>query len=65
LVIGISEAYAIARASKDNRQVGVDKEFGGTTEDFVRKNEKFFIKPEGILQFINSPHYSHFTKIYI
>jgi hypothetical protein len=46
-VIGISEAYAAARSFTENPSAEVQRDFGATTEDFVRKNEKYFVKPEG------------------
>ena len=49
LVIGISEAYAVARSFKEKQSVEVQRDFAATTEDFVRKNEKYFIKPEGTI----------------
>ena len=50
LVIGVSEAYAVARHFRDKPTEEVQREGHGAaaTEDFVRKNEKFFVKPEGI-----------------
>lgn len=51
LVIGISEAYAIARSFRD-KSTEKDRDFSAATEDFVRKNEKYFIKPEGIFYFL-------------
>eukprot|EP00026_Physarum_polycephalum_P005479 Phypoly_transcript_05514.p2 GENE.Phypoly_transcript_05514~~Phypoly_transcript_05514.p2 ORF type:complete len:127 (+),score=22.04 Phypoly_transcript_05514:709-1089(+) len=47
LVIGISEAYAIARQFREKPSTEVQRDFGAATEDFVRKNEKYFVKPEG------------------
>lgn len=49
-MIGLSETYAIAR-SFNEKSSEVQRDFNAATEDFVRKNEKYFIKPEGnILQ---------------
>lgn len=47
LVIGLSETYAVAR-SFNEKTTEVQRDFTAATEDFVRKNEKYFIKPEGI-----------------
>lgn len=55
LMIGLSETYAYARRLKEPPQAPeVGRTYENATEDFVRKNEKFFIKPEGML-----PTYSH------
>lgn len=46
-MIGLSETYAVARQLTDTVSAEVKRDFSAATEDFVRKNEKYFIKPEG------------------
>ncbi len=53
-MLSISETYAVARKLKE--KTTETQRTVGETEDFVRKNEKFFVKPEGIYFHFGYPH---------
>jgi SPX domain protein involved in polyphosphate accumulation/uncharacterized membrane protein YidH (DUF202 family) len=54
IIIGLSDAYAVASAAREGKGRQKDKSGKGASspaasEDFVRKNEKYFVKPEDVL----------------